>query len=145
MTRTAQLVERLRRGAKYGTVGGLGTAVKVAAMVLLHDGCGLGSALAATLAVEISMLHNFAWHTAWTWRDRSRNIGVREMSTRLLRFQLGNGLTALVVNLLTVPLLTGCAGWKIGTAGLAASVLGGVVNFLLSDLWVFARRRAAAA
>ena len=132
-----------RRGAKYSAVGLLGTGVKLGALVLLHDACGLGCLAATALAVESSMLHNFAWHTRWTWRERSRSTPVREIAARLLRFQFGNGAVALVVNLVSMPILTGDAGFSYALAGTVASVVGGLVNFALSDLWVFTRRGAA--
>jgi putative flippase GtrA len=100
--------------------------------------------MAATLlAVESSMLHNFAWHTRWTWRDRALSTPAREVAGRLLRFQLGNGGVALIVNLVSMPILTGGAGFSYAVAGSMATVLSGLVNFALSDLWVFSGRGAA--
>jgi putative flippase GtrA len=130
--------------AKYTVVGAIGTGVKVGALVLLHDTCGLGALAATALAVELSTLHNFAWHMGWTWRDRSRGLGAREIAARLLRFHLGNGAVALAVNMICVPLLTG-AGFSYAVAGVLATIAGGVVNFAVAGLWVFTRRAPAPA
>ncbi len=131
------------RGLKYSVVGAMGTAFKVGALVLLHDACGLGCLAATALAVESSMIHNFTWHVRWTWRDRSLGLPASEIAVRLLRFQLGNGGVALAVNLVSVPLLTEDAGFNYALAGALATVIGGVVNFALSGLWVFTRRVSA--
>jgi putative flippase GtrA len=133
-----QLLPYLGRGAKYSTVGAAGTGVKLLMLVLLHDRCGLGCLAATALAVESSMLHNFAWHNRWTWRDRSLVSPAHEIACRLLRFQLSNGSVALLVNLASMPILTN-AGLSYAVSGAIATVLGGVVNFLLADHWVFTR------
>ncbi len=126
----------LTRGLRYTVVGALGTAVKIGALMLLRDAWGLGSVAAAALAVEASMLHNFAWHVRWTWRGRAANV-----PAQLVRFQLGSGAIALAVNVITIPLLTDAAGMNSAVAGLIGSIAGGLVNFALSELWVFAPNR----
>lgn len=134
----------IHRGGKYSVVGGMGTGVKLGALILLHDACGWGCLAATALAVEASMIHNFAWHLRWTWRDRSLELPARGIAARLLRFQLSNGAVALTVNLISMPLLTGAAGLSYPLAGALASLTGGLVNFALSGLWVFTRRATAA-
>ena len=91
--------------------------------------------MATMIAVDIAVLHNFAWHERWTVGDRAVAHG--GMARRLLRFHLGTGLTSLVGNvivtaaaieLLHVPTLVANAG------AVAATNL---ANFLVADRWVF--------
>lgn len=129
------------RGLKFMTVGVMGTAVKVGALVLLDAG-GLACLAATALAVELSLVHNFAWHLRWTWRDRSRGLSPGEVAARLLRFHLATGSVTLAANLVTVPLLVR-AGLHIAVAGVLATMAAGLVNFLVAGLIVFTHPRAA--
>jgi putative flippase GtrA len=131
-------------GLKFVAVGAIGTAVKVGALVLLHDAGGLGCLPATALAVELSLLHNFAWHLRWTWRDRSIGLPAREIAARLLRFQAATGTVTLAANLVTMPLLTETAGFGYAAAGVLSTLASGVVNFAVSSLWVFTRVSRAA-
>ncbi len=140
MSTAADHTTLFRHGAKYTTVGVLGTCVKLGAIKALHDMSGLGWLIVTAIAVELSMLHNFAWHACWTWRDRPASRSARAVATRLLRFQCGNGAVALIVNLISMPALTAGAGFDYVSAALISSALGGMVNFALSDRWVFAYR-----
>ncbi len=143
MVCAVQIRTYLRRPAKYSAVGVLGTGVKLGALVLCHGVCGLGCLASTALAVECSMIHNFAWHMSWTWRDRSPSTSGREIAARLLRFQLGNGGVALLINLVSMPVLTGGAGFNYPLAGTIVSLLGAIINYALSNRWVFTRPDAA--
>lgn len=85
---------------------------------------------ATALAVEAALLHNYAWHSVWTWR------GVRGS---LWRFQLSNGFVSICSNLVLMRLLAGWAGIPPAPANMAAIAITSVVNFWLSDKWVFYR------
>ena len=91
------------RAIKFNAVGAMGVLVQMAALAALRGGLHLHYLVATALAVEIAVLHNFVWHERWTWRDR-QGPGV---ANRLLRFNLGNGLVSLVVNLGLMRLLVG--------------------------------------
>jgi putative flippase GtrA len=89
--------------------------------------------LAATaMAVEITLLHNFAWHVRYTWRDRSGG-GWRQCA----RFHLSNGAVSMAGNLALMPVLVERAGMPVIAANAVAVLVCSVVNFLLGDSWVF--------
>lgn len=86
--------------------------------------------LAATaLAVEAALLHNYVWHSLWTWRGHAGS---------LWRFQVSNGLASICSNLILMRLFTGWLGVPALPANLAAIAIMSVVNFRLGDRWVFA-------
>ena len=83
----------MRRWTIFNAVGVLGFLVQLGVLTLLL-GTGLHYVVATTLAVEAAILHNFCWHSRWTWRDRPRV----DSTATLWRFHLANGLISLVGN-----------------------------------------------
>ena len=122
------------RWLKFNTVGALGALVQLAVLGLLTR-MGLHYLIATALAVEIAVLHNYAWHVHWTWKDRANRLSLRS----LWRFHLGNGLLSLVSNLALMRIFTGSLGIPVLPANLLAICLTSVLNFLLGDRWVFAK------
>ena len=121
---------------KFNAVGLLGVGVQLLALRLFSAWLGAEHYLWATaLAVELTILHNFAWHTRWTWQDRPAK-GWQTLA-RLLRFNLTNGVNSLLGNLLLMKLLVGTLRWPLIAANLCAITLCGLVNFALSEIWVF--------
>src|ERR671913_1525419 len=78
-----------RRWIVFNGVGALGVVVQLATLALLTRVAGLPVAVATLLAVEAAVLHNFAWHQRWTWRDVP-TTGVRGVLQRLARFHALN-------------------------------------------------------
>jgi putative flippase GtrA len=130
----------MTRWLKFNAVGLLGVALQLAALRLFAATLGPARYLLATaLAVELTILHNFAWHARWTWRDRPADA--RQTLARLLRFNLTNGANSLVGNLLLMKLFVAGLGFPLLPANLCAIGVCGLVNFALSHGYVF--RRAA--
>jgi putative flippase GtrA len=96
-----------------------------------------GAALsgATALAVEITILHNFAWHERWTWKDRPAGGQVRR--GRLWRFHALNGSVSLAGNLLLMGGLVGTLGLSPIPANLVAVLACAMLNFVASDRVVF--------
>ena len=78
------------RWVKFNTVGIAGAVLQLAVLWVLTR-AGLHYLIATALAVEAAVLHNFYWHTRWTWKGREAS---------LLRFHLANGLLSVVSNLI---------------------------------------------
>ncbi len=127
----------LRRWLKFNAVGAIGIGVQLAALALFVSGLGISYLAATALAVETAVLHNFVWHERWTWRDRPAAGGA--VLFRLVRFNLGNGLVSLIVNLVFMRLLVGQLHFPYLAANLIAIAAGSLANFLVSDWWVFRR------
>ena len=122
---------------RFNLVGAIGIVVQLAVLELLRR-AGVDYMLATVIAVESAILHNFAWHGRYTWRDRAS--GSRwESFARLLRFHLTNGAVSLVGNALMMRWLVGELRVPILAANLAAIAACGVLNFVLGDRLVFTR------
>ena len=122
-----------RRAARFYAVGAGGILVQLAALAIYKQVLGMHYLLATALAVETAVLHNYAWHECWTWRDRpaTGRLG------RLLRFHAGNGIVSIAANVALMRLLVGVFGLPyLAANGLAIAVCS-VVNYLVSDRLVF--------
>ncbi len=121
-----------RRWLKFSAVGLIGVAVQLAVLATLTK-LGVNYLVATAIAVEVALLHNYAWHRRWTWADRDIPSG------RLLRFHLANGVVSLVSNLVWMRILTGGLGVPAVPANLAAITVTALLNFALGERWVFTR------
>jgi putative flippase GtrA len=138
--RTAHTVSFLR-WMKFNAVGLVGIGVQLAVLALLLR-TGAGYLLATALAVEAAILHNFFWHRCFTWSDR-RPHGRRAVCDALLRFNLSTGLFSIGGNLLLMRVFAGAAGLDPLVANGLAIACCSVVNFLVSDRFVFSVKREA--
>ena len=127
----------LRRWLKFNAVGAVGIAVQLVALAVLKSGLHVPYLTATALAVETAVLHNFVWHELWTWRDR-RGAG-RSLMGRLVRFNLGNGLVSIIVNLVFMRLLVGRFHVQYLIANLAAITAGSLEKILSGESPLFSK------
>ena len=120
------------RVSAFAGVGALGFVVQLAVVAALIGLARWPAPAATALGVEAAVLHNFAWHRRWTWRDRVGS-GIR---SQLLRFHLANGLTSLAGNVLLSIVLTR-AGLNPLVANAIAVAMISVANYAVADRWVF--------
>lgn len=141
-TATAMMKSHGSRFVKFGIVGGLGILVNMLAYALLHEKVGIADFIGRALAIEIAVLHNFSWNFFWTWRDRGRSFNT--FFNRLLRYHGSTFIASFVI-----PLVIGWivdrtlddfpfANYISHLTGIAAGML---VNYLISDLWVFRAKK----
>jgi putative flippase GtrA len=119
------------RWLKFNAVGLMGVMVQLVILQVLVR-LGLHYLVATAIAVEIAILHNYVWHTHWTWKDRGVAAG-----GHLVRFHLGNGLLSLVANVALMKVFAGWLGMPLVPANLTAIALASILNFLVGDRWVF--------
>ena len=131
----------LVRWLKFNAVGGLGIGVQFAVLLTLKSGLHLNYLLATAIAVEITVLHNFFWHERYTWADRVLRSWKRSLP-RLLRFNLTTGGVSVAGNLALMKLLAGLGHMNYLAANGIAIAVCSLANFLLSEEWVFAKKRA---
>ena len=122
------------RFGKFNLVGIAGAAVQLSLIALLTKSFDLRAGLAAAIAVEVAILHNFAWHERFTWRDRTADSSPL---VRLLRFHAANGTVSLIGNAVLVDLFVERCGFPVVLSGLAAILICALVNFRLADRWVY--------
>ena len=123
------------RWLKFNAVGLIGVAVQLAALALFAKAWRWHYLVATAAAVEVAVLHNFAWHELWTWRDRREEAGTR--LSRCLRFHLGNGLVSILANLVFMRLFAGALGLPLLWANLISIAIAALLNFAISEWWVF--------
>ncbi len=127
----------LHHWLKFNAVGAIGIAVQLAVLTALTKWLHVEYLLATALAVEAAVLHNFVWHERWTWADRGGNGDVRLVAGRLARFHLSTGAVSILSNLLLMRLLVGQAHLPVLPANLLSIAITSLLNFLLSDRFVF--------
>jgi hypothetical protein len=86
----------LLRWGKFNLVGAMGMGLQLAALALFNRWTAGHYLYASAAAIELTLLHNFMWHSHYTWRDRRDNdIRLRQFA----RFHLSNGLVSMLGNL----------------------------------------------
>ncbi|HUA62072.1 MAG TPA: GtrA family protein [Verrucomicrobiae bacterium] len=125
----------LQRVLKFNAVGAIGIVVQTAALWLFWSALRIQYLAADAMAVEIAVLHNFAWHEHWTWRDRTASH--RGWPGRLVRFNLSNGLISIAVNVGAMRIMAGTLHWPKLLANFVGIAAGAAANYLASDRFVF--------
>ncbi|MFZ1131143.1 MAG: GtrA family protein [Terriglobales bacterium] len=124
------------RWVKFNAVGGIGILVQLAALAVFRSWLGVDYLVATGLAVEMAVIHNFLWHERFTWADRPA-ARPRESLVRLVKFNASNGVVSIVGNLGLMRLLVGEMRFNYVASNLVAIGVCALVNFLLSDRFVF--------
>jgi putative flippase GtrA len=124
------------RWLKFNGVGALGIVLQLVALAVLKSGLHFNYLVATGVAVETAVLHNFAWHERFTWKDRSFG-GARGRLLRLVRFHLGNGLISIVGNLALMRLLVGGLHMRLLVANGIAIAVCSLLNFAAGEWFVF--------
>jgi putative flippase GtrA len=124
------------RWLKFNAVGALGISVQLAVLLALKSAFHLSYLLATAIAVEVAVVHNFLWHERYTWADRVQPSW-RKSLPRLLRFNLSNGGVSIIGNLALMRLMVGVGHVNYLAANGVAIALCSLVNFLVSEEWVF--------
>ena len=81
------------RWGKFNLVGAIGMFVQLGALALVNRWIPGHYMYASAAALELTLLHNFAWHLHYTWRDRRDDSA---QAAQLVRFQISNGLVSMV-------------------------------------------------
>ena len=116
------------RFLRFQVVGAFGIVVQQATLAVLI--AGINYRAAAVLALGITLIHNFAWHLGWTWRDRE--VPVRSYPATFAKFVAANGLVSLAGAVALMPFLVESAGLHPLAANLLAIAACGIVNYGLA-------------
>lgn len=124
------------RWLRFNLVGGIGIALQLGLLFLLKSVAGLNYLTATALAVEATVVHNFLWHERYTWADRVQPSWSKSLR-RLTRFNLTNGAVSLGGNLVLMKIIASLEPVNYLAANGVAIVLCSLVNFLVSNEYVF--------
>ena len=127
------------RFGKFTLVGTAGTALQLGVLALLDRWAPGHYLVTSAAALEIALLHNFAWHSRYTWRDRS-GAGLR--MKRLVRFHLTTGAVSLLGNLVLMRLFVAEAHLPTLIANYLAILCCSLANFCAANQWAFAEVRS---
>jgi dolichol-phosphate mannosyltransferase len=131
----ASFFEALMSGLllRFALVGATGILVNEGLLFLLHEGAAAPLVLASAIAIEASILWNFALNDAWTFRGK----GANPAWVRFTRFHAASAL-GMVLNVAVVvagaALLPGVSYLLANLVGIAA---GSAANFLLNLHWTW--------
>lgn len=131
----------LIRWLKFNLVGTMGMGVQLGALALFGRFAGGHYLYATAAAIELTLVHNFAWHLHYTWRDR------RDRASRLtqfVRFHLCNGLVSMLGNLVLMRVLVHQAHLPLLVSNSIAILCCALINFCLGDIWAFAAGKKTA-
>jgi putative flippase GtrA len=127
-----------RRAAVFAIVGVMGFGLQLTILAALMSLAGWSYLPATCVAVEAAVLHNFAWHERWTWRDRQS--GARTVAGRLARFNVTSGLTSIAGNAALMAVAVGGYGIHPIVANVLATAAMTWLNLFIADSWVFTAR-----
>lgn len=132
----------LARWCRFNLVGAAGMVVQLGVLAVLNRGLAGHYLIASAVAVELTLLHNFAWHLVYTWRDRRDSSAVAGC---LARFHLTNGLVSMVGNLTLMRIMVQGGHLPLLVANCIAILCCSILNFCLADRWTFASSSRIAA
>jgi putative flippase GtrA len=124
------------RFGRFSLVGLVGATLQLLLISLFAKCLRMPMVAATPLAVELVLLHNFAWHERFTWRDRGFE-SLRQTAIRLCRFHAANGLISLLGNTGLLYSLVDRLNAPVLPSTIAAILVCSLPNFFLADRWVF--------
>src|SRR5579862_6597949 len=124
------------RWLKFNLVGGMGIAVQLLMLMALKSGLYFNYLIATALAVETAVVHNFWWHERFTWADRAGSS-----FSRFLKFNLTTGVFSIAGKLGLMKLFVDFGRVNYLVANGITIAVCSLVNFLVSDGFVFAPDR----
>ncbi|NPA71161.1 MAG: GtrA family protein [Crenarchaeota archaeon] len=137
------IIEVLReagyRPLKFALVGSSGVVVNEGMLYLLHGILGLPVFIAGFLAIESSIVNNFTLHETWTFKQKLLSRNLRAKIQRFFKYHLAVG-AGVLVNYLTLLLLNKLFGMCYD-ANLIGIILGFLVNYIISDRFVWRRKK----
>lgn len=122
------------RVVRFNVVGALGVVVQLSALALLNRAFSHHYLVTSTVAVELAVLHNFAWHRKYTWPEAGPG---RSNVRALVRFHVANGVVSLGGNFALMHVFVRSMHMRVLVANALAIVVCGVGNFVLAHRWVF--------
>jgi putative flippase GtrA len=115
----------------------MGMVLQLAMLALISRWSAGHYLLATAVAIELTLLHNFAWHLHYTWRDRRDNAA---MLAQIVRFHLSNGVVSMVGNLALMRILVRDVHMPLLVSNCIAILCCSIVNFCLGNNWAFSAR-----
>ena len=126
----------LGRMVRFGIVGASGIVVNQGLLMLLHGTFGLPLLISSLIAIETSILSNFALNSRWTWKvDLGRSL--RSWVRKAVQYHAATVVSAFAGNVLILMGLVHLFGVDYRLANLVGIAVGSGLNYLAGEFWVF--------
>ncbi|GAA0717129.1 putative flippase GtrA [Halorubrum trapanicum] len=129
---TGPIAVQMRR---FVVVGALTAGIQLALLWLFDNVAGLNYLLAATIAIEITIILSYVLNNAWTFRA-SQNTGLSEYFGGLLKTNLVRG-TAWPIQIGVLYALVEWGGMIALVANVPAILISGLYRFVLDWQWTW--------
>lgn len=126
------MTERLVTLFKFGIVGIANTAVDAVVFAILAV-IGVPVLIAQVISYSCGVTNSYWLNGRWTFRDAARGDGDR---AKLIRFLITN-LVVLALSALILMTLHDMLGWSLVMSKFLATLMGMVLNYMVSRYWVF--------
>jgi len=126
----------LGRMLRFGIVGASGVLVNQGLLMALHGGLAWPLPVSSALAIEVSILTNFALNSVWTWKV---DLGgsVRRWTWKAIQYHAATVFSAFAGNGTVLLVLVYLFDVDYRLANLVGIAVGSAVNFFAGELWVF--------
>lgn len=125
------LVELIKKGLKFCVTGGLNTVIDFAVTTLLNSLLHLNINVAKPIGYLCGMINSFVMNKKWTFKTENKST-----KKELIKFVLVNacmlGLSLVLINAFKAYFSLGDT-----ISNLLSTMIVMVVNFLISNFWVF--------
>jgi len=128
-------MKTLLRWLKFNLVGVIGAVVQLTSLEILNRGWPGHYMITSSVALELTLLHNFVWHLRYTWSDRR---DASSWQSQCVQFHCSNGFISLVGNLGLMRIFVREAHLPVLLANLLAILGCSLVNFYVGNRWTFA-------
>ncbi len=128
--------ESFERIVRFGIVGASGVVVNQGLLMVLHGHSGWPLPLASAVAIEVSILTNFALNSRWTW-NVDLGGSFRRWMWKALQYHAATVLSAFAGNGTVLLALVYLFDVDYRLANLLGIVVGSALNFAAGEFWVF--------
>ena len=125
--------EYINRGWKFGIVGVSGFVVNQGGLMFLVGILSLPTWLGGIIAIEFSIIANWAINDIWTWKDRRKS----PWFVRMAKYNIAAAITAFGVNYPLLLLLSEIIGINYAIANIVGITLAATINFLINHHWTY--------
>jgi dolichol-phosphate mannosyltransferase len=128
--------ESFERIVRFAVVGASGVVVNQGLLMLLHGHFGWPLPLASAVAIEVSILTNFALNSRWTW-NIDLGGSLRSWVWKAIQYHAATVLSAFAGNGTVLLSLVYLFDVDYRIANLLGIIVGSALNFAAGEFWVF--------
>ncbi|WP_082560265.1 GtrA family protein [Paenibacillus sp. Root52] len=125
------MIKRFTTIFKFGIVGILNTGVDAGVFAILAF-VGMPAMVAQAISYSCGTMNSYWWNNRWTFRD----VKSQAQRIRIVRFVIAN-LFVLIWSSFIIYVAHSLWSWSLVSSKVIATLLGMLINYLISRYWVF--------